>query len=95
MIYKDFPEIYGIKATEPRMTERAVKAELDKGKVLICAMGQGDFTFSGHFIVIYGYGDSEFQKNDPNCVAKSRKEWTFEEIKDQIKRIWAYEGGKQ
>ncbi len=40
MIYNDFPEIYGIKATEPRMAEHAIKAELDKGKVLICAMGQ-------------------------------------------------------
>ena len=89
-LMEDFPEIYGIKATEPRMTERAVKAELDKGKVLICAMGQGDFTVSGHFIVIYNYDDSGFQVNDPNCVARSRKEWTFEEIKDQIKKIWAY-----
>lgn len=89
-LMEDFPEIYGIKATEPRMTERAVKAELDKGKVLICAMGQGDFTVSGHFIVIYSYDDSGFQVNDPNCVARSRKEWTFEEIKDQIKKIWAY-----
>ena len=95
MIYKDFPEIYGIKATEPRMTERAVKAELDKGNILICAMGPGDFTVSGHFIVIYGYDDNGFQINDPNCVARSRKVWTFEEIKDQIKKIWAYEeGGK-
>ncbi|MBD5543394.1 MAG: hypothetical protein HDR01_03895 [Lachnospiraceae bacterium] len=89
-LMEDFPEIYGIKATEPRMTERSIKAELDKGKVLICAMGQGDFTVSGHFIVIYGYGDSGFQINDPNCVARSRKEWTFEEIKDQVKKIWAY-----
>lgn len=89
-LMEDFPEIYGIKAIEPRMTERAVKAELDKGKVLICAMGQGDFTVSGHFIVIYGYGDNGFQVNDPNCVARSRREWTFEEIKDQIKKIWSY-----
>ena len=89
-LMEDFPEIYDIKATEPRMTERSIKAELDKGKVLICAMGQGDFTVSGHFIVIYGYGDSGFQINDPNCVARSRKEWTFEEIKDQVKKIWAY-----
>ncbi len=89
-LMEDFPEIYGIKATEPRMTERSIKAELDKGKVLICAMGQGDFTVSGHFIVIYGYGDSGFQINDPNCVARSRREWTFEEIKDQVKKIWAY-----
>ena len=54
-------------------------------------MGQGDFTVSGHFIVIYGYDDGGFWVNDPNCVARSRREWTFEEIEDQIKKIWAYE----
>ena len=90
-----FPIWYGIEVSETKVTERAIKSELDKGKVLICAMGQGDFTVSGHFIVIYGHDDSGFQVNDPNCVARSRKEWTFEEIKDQIKKIWAYEeGGK-
>ena len=90
-LMEDFPEMYGIKAVEPRMTERAVKAALDKGKILVCAMGQGDFTVSGHFIVIYGYDDGGFWVNDPNCVARSRREWTFEEIEDQIKKIWAYE----
>ena len=89
-LMEDFPEMYGIEAAEPRMTERAIKAALDKGNILICAMGQGDFTVSGHFIVIYGYDDRGFQVNDPNCVARSRKVWTFEEIKDQIKKIWAY-----
>ena len=90
-LMEDFPEMYGIKAVEPRMTERAEKAALDKGKILVCAMGQGDFTVSGHFIVIYGYDDGGFWVNDPNCVARSRREWTFEEIEDQIKKIWAYE----
>ena len=86
-----FPIWYGIEVSETKVAERAIKEELDKGKVLICAMGQGDFTVSGHFIVIYGYDDSGFWVNDPNCVARSRREWTFEEIEDQIKKIWAYE----
>jgi len=85
-----FPIRYGIEVSEIEVTERAMKAELDKDKILICAMRQGDFTAAGHFIVIYGYGDDGFLVNDPNCVARSRKKWAFEEIKDQIKNIWAY-----
>lgn len=85
-----FPVLYGIEVTETKIAERSLKDALDKGKVLICAMGEGDFTVAGHFVVIYGYNDSGFLINDPNCVARSRKAWAFEEIKGQIKSIWAY-----
>ncbi|WP_158552051.1 C39 family peptidase [Roseburia sp. AF42-8] len=88
---EDVPLLYGIKVSEPRVTERAIKAELDKGAVIICAMGEGDFTVSGHFIVIYGYDETGFKVNDPNCVARSRKRWAFNEIEQQIKKIWTYE----
>lgn len=88
---EDIPPLYGIKISEPRVTERAIKAELDKGAVIICTMGEGDFTVSGHFIVIYGYDEAGFKVNDPNCVARSRKRWAFDEIEQQIKKIWAYQ----
>ena len=88
---EEVPLLYGIRVSEPRVTERAIKAELDKGAVIICAMGEGDFTVSGHFIVIYGYDEAGFKVNDPNCVARSRKRWAFDEIEQQIKKIWAYQ----
>lgn len=88
---EEVPLLYGIRVSEPRVTERAIKAELDKGAVIICAMGEGDFTVSGHFIVIYGYDEAGFKVNDPNCVARSRKRWCFNEIEQQIKKIWTYE----
>lgn len=88
---EDVPPLYGIKVNQPKVTERAIKTELDKGAVIICAMGEGDFTVSGHFIVIYGYDEAGFKVNDPNCVARSRKKWAFDEIEQQIKKIWAYE----
>ena len=53
-------------------------------------MGEGDFTISGHFIVIYGYNQQGYRVNDPNCVARSRRIWSFEEIQGQIKSIWSY-----
>lgn len=89
-LMKDIASLYGITVTEPRETEISLKAELDKGHVLICAMRQGDFTVAGHFIVIYGYDESGFMVNDPNCAARSRKRWPFHEIKEQIKKVWAY-----
>ncbi len=81
---------YGITVQKPQMTKEVMEKALDQGKMLICAMREGDFTAGGHFIVIYGYDKSGFYVNDSNCVARSRRQWTFAEIGKQIKCIWAY-----
>ncbi len=81
-----------LKVTKPSLSRTALTGVLDSGYVIICAMGAGDFTTAGHFIVIYGYDEDGFMVNDPNCVARSRERWTYDEIAGQIKSIWAYKG---
>lgn len=90
-LMQDMPGLYGVRVIEPDMSEYGFRNALSKGRVLICAMGAGDFTAAGHFIVIYGYDQNGFMVNDSNCVARSQKRWTFEEIRGQIKMVWAYE----
>lgn len=90
-LMQDMPGLYGVRVIEPDMSEYGFRNALSKGRVLICAMGAGDFTAAGHFIVIYGYDQDGFMVNDSNCVARSQKRWTFEEIRGQIKMVWAYE----
>ena len=53
-------------------------------------MRPGDFTDTGHFIVLAGYADGAFTVHDPNSIANSQTTWTFERIKGQIKNLWAY-----
>lgn len=89
-LMQDVPKLYDIKVTEVSLSEQKIKAALDSGSIIICAMGEGDFTISGHYIVIYGYDKNGFMVNDPNCVARSSESWTFREIQYQIKNIWAY-----
>lgn len=89
-LMQDFPSMYGVTATEISASEQNMKAVLDSGKVIVCAMRGGDFTTSGHYIVIYGYDAAGFMINDPNCVARSNKRWSFREIQYQLKNIWAY-----
>lgn len=92
-LMENMPKLYDIKVTEVSSSERNIKAALDNGSIIICAMGRGYFTTSGHYIVIYGYDKDGFIVNDPNCVARSSERWTFSEIQYQIKNIWAYKKG--
>lgn len=85
----ELPKLCGLTVAHPTLREESMKAVLDDGKVLICSVKKGVFTADGHFIVIYGYDESGFKVNDPQCVARSRKTWQFSEFGKQLKRIWA------
>ena len=91
VLMEDVAKLYGIKVNSISSTANNMRAVLDNGGIIICAMGRGDFTISGHYIVIYGYDNEGFMINDPNCVARSGRRWTFSEIETQIKSIWVYD----
>jgi len=90
-LMEDVPKLYGIKVSSISSSANNMRAVLDNGGIIICAMGKGDFTINGHYIVIYGYDNEGFMVNDPNCAARSGRRWTFSEIEMQIKSIWVYE----
>lgn len=80
----------GITGTELPLDENRMIQELQSGHPIICSMRPGDFTDTGHFIVIAGYEDGAFLVHDPNSMDNSRTSWTYERIKGQIKNLWAY-----
>lgn len=90
-LLEDVAVRYGINVTQPSTSEKNMKAALDRGDIIICSMGPGDFTAGGHFIVVYGYDSEGFYVNDSNCVARSREKWEYQRLKKQIKHIWVYE----
>ena len=71
------PAEYGIYVRQPKASDQEMKAALDDGAVIILSMGPGYFTAAGHFIVVYGYDSEGFMVNDPNCVARSRRQWSY------------------
>ena len=85
----NYPTEFGLTVTHPGLSDASLKADLDKGNILICSVRPGDFTSEGHFIVIYGYDENGYKINDPKCVYRSRLSWTYEQIQDDIKRIWS------
>lgn len=86
----DGAAMLGLSARELSLDESVMKSSLDAGHPIICSMGAGDFTTQGHFIMIYGYDAEGFFVNDPNCVSRSQKRWSFDQLRGQIKNLWAY-----
>lgn len=83
-------ERLGLNAKELSLEEERMAENLAAGNPIICIMGPGDFTDSGHFIVLTGYRDGGFVINDPNSNANSQRTWTFEELRRQIRALWVY-----
>lgn len=79
----------GLNAKELPLVESRVRRELEAGNPVICVMGPGVFTTTGHFIVLTGYEDGKYRVNDPNSVERSNKLWSFSEFSDQIRNLWA------
>lgn len=78
----------GLDVTEIPLVEKRMKDNLKVGNPIICAMGPGDFTSGGHYIVIVGLEDGKFRINDPNSPANSEKLWSYEQIQGQIRNLW-------
>ena len=79
----------GLKATELPLVKKKMTDALEAGNPVILAMGEGDFTTTGHYILLSGVENGFFRVNDPNSIANSSKLWSYEQIEGQIRNIWA------
>lgn len=80
----------GFDVTEIPLDEQRIVKNLKVGNPIVASMGKGDFTTTGHFIVMTGYTDGKIRVNDPNSRANSEKLWSYEDIKSQIKNLWVF-----
>ncbi len=81
---------FGIKGTEIPLSKNGIYNELQKGHPIICSVRKGDFTTTGHFIVLAGIKDGKIKVNDPNSKQRSEILWDYERLEGQIKNLWAF-----
>ena len=74
---------------ERPLDENVMNSCLGSGAVIVASMLPGDFTQSGHFIVIYGLGDGGYRVHDPNSAGRSAQTWTYERLSGQIANLWS------
>lgn len=84
---------FGIYGEEMGLDENGIFSALESGNPIICSMSPGDFTTTGHFIVLVGTEDGRIRVNDPNSVKRSEKLWDYETLYPQINNLWVYTAG--
>ena len=81
---------FGVRGEELGLSESSIVSELENGHPIICSMRPGDFTTSGHFIVLTGVEDGKIRVNDPNSKVNSEKLWDYDRLESQINNLWAF-----
>ena len=80
---------FGITGTEIPLSKDSIFSHLQKSEPVICSVKPGDFTTSGHFIVLVKIENGQIKINDPNSRSRSRL-WDYETLQKQIKNLWAF-----
>ena len=81
---------FGLQSRELPLDQGVMKNALEVGEPIICSVGPGDFTTSGHFIVLSGLEDGNFQVRDPNRHSTSAQLWDYDTLAGQITNLWAF-----
>ena len=81
-------EKLGLKVQELPLVKKKMTDALEAGNPIILSLGKGDFTTTGHYIVLTGWTGEAFTVNDPNSRNNSKQLWTYEQLEGQIRNIW-------
>lgn len=84
-------EEFGLTVSRLSLSKEMIYRELMNGHPVICSMKPGDFTYTGHFIVLTGIDeDGRVLVNDPNSRINSERTWEIGRIQKQVKSAWGY-----
>lgn len=81
----------GLTSEELPADADAVRNALTAGQPVICSVRPGDFTKTGHFIVLAGLdAEGRVIVHDPNSAARTAQPWDLERILSQCANLWAF-----
>lgn len=81
----------GLNASEVPADAASVAAELAAGRPIIASVRPGDFTSSGHFIVLAGMDENgRLIVHDPNSASRSAETWDMDRVLGQCAGLWSY-----
>lgn len=81
----------GLTVHQVTFSEEGIRSVLEMGQPIICVVGPGDFTTTGHYLVLVKINENgEIQLKDPNSRKNSEKTWSVKTLMSQIRNLWAY-----
>ena len=81
----------GLTSEELPADASQVRAALEAGSVVIASVRPGDFTTTGHFIVLAGLAeDGTVIVHDPNSAERTHATWDIERVLGQCLNLWAF-----
>lgn len=90
-LMSDGAQALGLASWEVAASADDVRAELEAGNPIICSVRPGDFTTTGHFIVLAGIADDgQVIVHDPNSAERSGHTWDLERVLSQCANLWAF-----
>ncbi len=82
----------GLQVYEVPFSAQGILDTLQSGRLIICSMGPGEFTYSGHFVVLTGVDDDgRIFINDSNSRERSERTWDADYLLSQAVAMWAYD----
>lgn len=81
---------FGIYGEEASLNENDIFSALENGHPIICSMRPGDFTTTGHFIVLTQVENGKIRVNDPNSRVRSNRLWDYNTLEYQIDNLWIF-----
>lgn len=81
----------GLRSRELSLNENSILSALKNGEPIIASMRRGDFTSTGHYIVLTGVTDEgKILVNDSNSIKRSNMEWDLDVFMKQARNLWAF-----
>ena len=84
----NYSNIYGNSTTTYHAQARGA---LEEGHLVIACMGKGNWTSSGHYVLVYGIDSGTVFINDPASTKAARTKGSYELFKKQVKYYWVIE----
>ncbi len=89
--FVDIASELGLSCKQFSLDSATLKWYLENDFVVVCNVGPGDFTISGHFLVITGINDDgELTINDPYSVVRSAQTWDVDRVLSQSTAMYAF-----
>lgn len=79
----------GLNSQELPADARQVASAVGEGHPVILTVGPGDFTSTGHFVVVAGVtDDGNWIIRDPNSPQRSQQTWDPQQVLSQCRNLW-------